>query len=42
MIQDLHDPTTEQNFRIQDLLDATAKARNEDPGSPGSQDETKI
>ena len=41
-IQDLQDPNTKQKCRIQDLQDPTAKTIHEDPGSPGSHNETKI
>ena len=38
VIQDLQEPTTEQKLRIHDLQDLAAKAKNENPGSPGSHD----
>ena len=40
-IQDLQDLTTKQKTRIQDLQDPTAIMKNQDPGSPGSHNETK-
>ena len=34
--------TADQIFRTQDLQDPTAITKEQDPGSPGSHDETKI
>ena len=41
-IQDLQDFTTKQKFRIQDPKDPTSEPKSQDPGSPGSHDETKV
>ena len=41
-IQYLQDLTNKQKIRIQDLQDPTAKAKNKDPESPETHDETKL